>query len=293
MLSQKQADRRLFAAGGATATAILIIGLRQLIQSRREAARLRKRRSAGSATATPALTPLIEQANRELFVPGSNGQRELLIVNGQGRINRVLIKPTKQSTFDAHRKDFVVVKRPLDQSGQLPAGTSRPSSKKTSSKKVDLKEFLRQLRAILKIIIPRSTSKEVFLFATHTSFLLLRTYLSLLVAKLDGYIVKAIVSADLPGFLRGLAYWYLLAIPSTYTNSMIRYLQQKLSISFRTRLTRCEKGAIANHSFELMSHLRCSRPVPIEQSQLLPPHQPRQPDRECRPIHHDGRREVL
>jgi ATP-binding cassette subfamily D (ALD) long-chain fatty acid import protein len=33
-------------------------------------------------------------------------------------------------------------------------------------------------------------------------------------------------------------YWFALAIPSVYTNSMIRYLQQKLSISFRTRLTR-------------------------------------------------------
>lgn len=72
----------------------------------------------------------------------------------------------------------------------------------------------------------------------HTSFLLLRTYLSLLVAKLDGMIVRDIVSANGRGFLRGLAYWFLLAIPSTYTNSMIRYLQSKLAISFRTRLTR-------------------------------------------------------
>lgn len=86
----------------------------------------------------------------------------------------------------------------------------------------------------------RSTSKEAFLFALHTSFLLLRTYLSLLVAKLDGMIVRDLVSANGRGFLRGLAYWWLLAIPSTYTNSMIRYLQQKLSISFRTRLTRCK-----------------------------------------------------
>lgn len=33
-------------------------------------------------------------------------------------------------------------------------------------------------------------------------------------------------------------YWYLLAIPSVYTNAMIRFLQSKLAISFRTRLTR-------------------------------------------------------
>ena len=53
-------------------------------------------------------------------------------------------------------------------------------------------------------------------------------------------IVRDLVSANAKGFLKGLLYWWLLAIPSTYTNSMIRYLQQKLSISFRTRLTRCK-----------------------------------------------------
>jgi ATP-binding cassette subfamily D (ALD) long-chain fatty acid import protein len=87
-------------------------------------------------------------------------------------------------------------------------------------------------------VVNRASSKEVFLFTLHTSFLLLRTYLSLLVAKLDGMIVRDIVSANGRGFLRGLTYWFLLAIPSTYTNSMIRYLQSKLAISFRTRLTR-------------------------------------------------------
>lgn len=46
------------------------------------------------------------------------------------------------------------------------------------------------------------------------------------------------VSANGKGFLRGLCYWFLLAIPSVYTNAMIRFLQSKLSISFRTRLTR-------------------------------------------------------
>lgn len=55
------------------------------------------------------------------------------------------------------------------------------------------KEFFRQLRAIFKIIIPRPHSKEVFLIVAHTSFLLLRTYLSLLVAQLDGKLVGDLV----------------------------------------------------------------------------------------------------
>ncbi|CAG8523072.1 3930_t:CDS:10 [Diversispora eburnea] len=39
-------------------------------------------------------------------------------------------------------------------------------------------------------------------------------------------------------FLKGIAYWFAIAVPATYTNSMIRFLQSKLSIAFRTRLTR-------------------------------------------------------
>jgi ATP-binding cassette subfamily D (ALD) long-chain fatty acid import protein len=46
------------------------------------------------------------------------------------------------------------------------------------------------------------------------------------------------VSANGRGFIQGLVLWFALAIPSVYTNSMIKFLQSKLSISFRTRLTR-------------------------------------------------------
>ncbi len=40
------------------------------------------------------------------------------------------------------------------------------------------------------------------------------------------------------GFIRGLGLWFALAIPSTYTNSMLRHLQSKLASHLRTRLTR-------------------------------------------------------
>jgi ATP-binding cassette, subfamily D (ALD), peroxisomal long-chain fatty acid import protein len=84
----------------------------------------------------------------------------------------------------------------------------------------------------------------------------LRTVLSVVVARLDGRIVRDLVSADGKGFIRGLGLWFLLAIPSTYTNSMvnraalrlcevllktltqIRHLQATLSLRLRARLTR-------------------------------------------------------
>jgi hypothetical protein len=66
------------------------------------------------------------------------------------------------------------------------------------------------------------TGKEAFLLALHTVFLVARTILSVMVARLDGRIVRDLVSANGKGFLRGLGWWFALALPSTYTNSMVR-----------------------------------------------------------------------
>ncbi|OAX39926.1 hypothetical protein K503DRAFT_738490 [Rhizopogon vinicolor AM-OR11-026] len=98
--------------------------------------------------------------------------------------------------------------------------------------------FLHQLRSLLRIVLPSLYTREAFLLTAHSTFLVLRTVLSIAVARLDGRIVRDLVSADGKGFLTGLGLWFILAVPSIYTNSMIRHLQSTLAIRFRTRLTR-------------------------------------------------------
>ncbi|KAG2054261.1 hypothetical protein BDR06DRAFT_1007936 [Suillus hirtellus] len=98
--------------------------------------------------------------------------------------------------------------------------------------------FVHQLRSLLRIVLPSLYTREALLLTAHSTFLVLRTVLSIAVARLDGRIVRDLVSADGKGFLTGLALWFALAIPSIYTNSMIRHLQSTLSLRFRTRLTR-------------------------------------------------------
>lgn len=56
------------------------------------------------------------------------------------------------------------------------------------------KEFRRQLTAIASILFPNWHTKEAFLLVLHSIFLVLRTYLSVVVARLDGRIVKDLVS---------------------------------------------------------------------------------------------------
>lgn len=88
---------------------------------------------------------------------------------------------------------------------------------------------------------------------------MLRTVLSVGVAKLDGRIVRDLVSGNGRGFLRGLGWWFAFAIPSTYTNSMLRYLQTKLAMRLRTRLTRYTHDLYLSSAPELR-YYRISQP---------------------------------
>ncbi|EEB87323.1 hypothetical protein MPER_15372, partial [Moniliophthora perniciosa FA553] len=51
--------------------------------------------------------------------------------------------------------------------------------------------------------------------------------------KLDGIIVRDLVRADGRGFVKGLALWYILAVPSIPVNVMIRHMQGVLSAKER------------------------------------------------------------
>ncbi|KND03543.1 uncharacterized protein SPPG_01022 [Spizellomyces punctatus DAOM BR117] len=97
--------------------------------------------------------------------------------------------------------------------------------------------FFRRLSRLLRIIIPGVSSKEFWLLNLFSGFLLGRTVLSLYVAELDGRIVSALVRGHGKQFLLHIVYWMAVAVPATYTNSMLTFLQNKLAIAFRTRLT--------------------------------------------------------
>ncbi|XP_050339564.1 ATP-binding cassette sub-family D member isoform X3 [Bactrocera neohumeralis] len=99
-------------------------------------------------------------------------------------------------------------------------------------------EFVLQLRKLIKIIVPKVLCYESGLLIVHTLCLISRTFLSIYVAALEGAIVKFIVRKDLKRFVIVLLKWFGIAIPATFINSMIRFLESKLSLAFRTRLVR-------------------------------------------------------
>jgi len=121
---------------------------------------------------------------------------------------------------------------------QRQTGTGPSEGEATGRKKVELnREFFKNLLRLLKICIPGWRSKEFRLIISHSVFLVLRTMISLYVAELDGRLVSSLVRGKGSEFLKGLVWWMTVAIPATFTNSMLSYHQCKLSLQYRTRLT--------------------------------------------------------
>lgn len=95
-------------------------------------------------------------------------------------------------------------------------------------KRVEInREFFRSLLRLLKIVIPGYKSKELRLLISHSVFLVLRTMLSLYVAELDGKVVSSLVKGKGREFLLGLVWWMMVAVPATFTNSMVMKITQQ------------------------------------------------------------------
>lgn len=113
------------------------------------------------------------------------------------------------------------------------------ATKKSSGKKsrapgpgID-REFLIQLKKLLRLMVPGFWTPEVGLLSMHTLALVCRTFMSIFVATMEGKMVKYIVRRDVPNFGLMLFKWLLCALPATFLNSMIRYLECKLALAFR------------------------------------------------------------
>ncbi|TAQ90723.1 hypothetical protein B7494_g896 [Chlorociboria aeruginascens] len=140
-----------------------------------------------------------KDGSRIIFVPYKNST------------SKVTIHPTKPMTFDAHRRLFL---NPPRASG-LTDGQHTPQIPPPQTKPGLNLAFLHQFLSLMSIMIPRWT-----------------------MARLDGEIVRDLVAGNGRSFIWGIIKWCGIGSFASYTNAMIKFLQSKVSISFRTRLTR-------------------------------------------------------
>ncbi|PWY82861.1 hypothetical protein BO70DRAFT_361779 [Aspergillus heteromorphus CBS 117.55] len=171
---------------------------------------------------------------RNSGIRGKDGTRTIYVPYKDSMTSKVKIYPTKLMTFDAHRRLFLnppaaARQGDAESMNQIPPPTTKPGLNLA---------FLHQFLSLGSIMVPRWSSKETGLLMGHGVFLLLRTYLSLLIARLDGEIVRDLVEGKGRAFAWGLLKWCGIGTLASYTNAMIKFLQSKVSIAFRTRLTR-------------------------------------------------------
>ena len=109
--------------------------------------------------------------------------------------------------------------------------TGAGEGESTGRKKVELnREFFKNLLRLLRICIPGWKSKEFRLLIGHSFFLVVRTLISLYVAELDGRLVSSLVRGKGREFLVGLVWWMTVAVPATFTNSMVRYPGRRMEV---------------------------------------------------------------
>jgi ATP-binding cassette, subfamily D (ALD), member 3 len=97
--------------------------------------------------------------------------------------------------------------------------------------------FFKRIKRLVKIVIPTWKCQEVLDLCLLTVFLVLRTFLSIYIADLNGKIVKAIIQKSKSVFIQRVFYLGLIAVPASFVNSFLDFLNKRLAISFKKRLT--------------------------------------------------------
>ena len=137
--------------------------------------------------------------------------RTVYITLSLALINRVRNAVSEQNTASLHQ----------EQIRQRPGTVSANGHARTRNRVELNREFVRNLLRLLRIVIPGWRSKELGLLMSHSVFLVLRTLLSLYVAELDGKLVSSLVQGKGKRFLRNVVWWMIVAVPATFTNSMV------------------------------------------------------------------------
>ena len=151
----------------------------------------------------------------EWFVKSKNGR-----VSGLGLVLLVLI----------------IVQMRRNRNGKVKATNLQRKVKGKGKGNVD-SVFLNRLWSLFKIAVPSFTDPIVFEFILLNVALVLRSMMSINISFINGTIVKSIIQAKFPEFIRNIANLAMYAVPASFINSYLDYLNKKIALRLRSRLT--------------------------------------------------------
>lgn len=99
-------------------------------------------------------------------------------------------------------------------------------------------DFLKRLFNLIKIIIPSWKEPVILDIVSQTVFLVVRTILSIYISSVNGGIVKCVVNYNFPGFLKKLGTLLMLALPASFINSYLEYINKIIALKFRKNMTK-------------------------------------------------------
>ncbi|KAI9883915.1 MAG: hypothetical protein M1823_004303 [Watsoniomyces obsoletus] len=182
-----------------------------------------------------------------------------LYVRHRSKISRGLYLALLVTLLNRVRRAVKAQRADTSRSSASQQGTGKKTTEgdTRSRRKVELnRDFFKNLIRLLRIVIPGWRSRELRLLVSHSVFLIIRTLLSLYVAELDGRLVSSLVRGRGRDFLVGIVWWMMIAIPATFTNSMLSYHQCRLALQYRTRLTNyIHHQYLSNMTFYALSSL--------------------------------------
>lgn len=123
------------------------------------------------------------------------------------------------------------------------SGATSTSTKKTPTDvdKVDSKKSHKiSKQSALRLYysaIPKYSNAAVGYLLSHLILLVIRAFLTIKVASLDGKLVGALVSKKLKKFGQLLTFWMILGIPASVVNSLLNWTKDNLRKHIRTNIT--------------------------------------------------------
>lgn len=176
-----------------------------------------------------ASTSRLNLKNYSFFSSREKEKERVIYVPYKNKFIKVSI-PTTSSKNDKYEQHKLILKKFMKENER---------NLKTKGSSAIQFQFFEKIYIIWNLIlVPKVFDKNSYLLLSQVAFLIARTWMTLLVTKLDGQIMKDLMSFNIKYFLRDMVYWFLFAVPASYVNAAIKFLSRRLSLNFRTNLIR-------------------------------------------------------